>query len=107
MISPPMRRATSIAIPVLPVAVAPVMTRQSAMAAEAPNQFVQRETYNGRAAMHVVIRQLGGKETFEQLRHLARREFLAGFNGAFTRERHSNALVLILGCTRQLAAGRQ
>src|SRR5688572_31852664 len=95
MTSPAMRRATSMATAVLPVAVAPVMTSASlAMAAETPLQLLERKADHGGTAVHVVVRQLGREQALEQLFHLDPRQRLPGLDRALARERHRDALEL-------------
>ena len=54
---------------VLPVAVAPVRTKNSG-AAKAAVQLRHGQAHRGRAAVYVVVREVGGEEAVDQLLHL-------------------------------------
>src|SRR5690606_9844878 len=104
MTSPPSSFATAMARAVLPVAVAPVMTRASAMPAEAALQLFEREADDRRAAVHVVVWQLGREEALEERFHFLSRERLARLDGGLARERHRHPLVLVARGAREVAA---
>src|SRR5690606_7845564 len=108
MISPPSRSATRIESSVFPVAVGPVSTSASlAMPAETALQLLERETDDGRPAVHVVRRELGLEETIEELSHLGLRETLPRLDGRLAGERHRDPLVLVPGGPGQFAPGRE
>src|SRR5688500_5555835 len=107
-------RATSMASAVLPDAVGPTSAMpagragtRSAVSAEATLELTEREADDGGTPVHVVRGQLGLEQPVEQLEHLLVGQLLPRLDRGLARERHGDALVLIVRRTRQLAAGRE